>query len=178
MRRLLEKGADTRMPPSSMTKLMTIYLVYERLKQGKMKLDDQLMVSEKAWHMGGSKMFVQIGAQVRRRGPDQGPHRRFRQRRLHRARRGDRRLGRTVRRHDECQGEAAWADQHELPQLHRLARSGSVHVHAAISPRWHMRIISDFPEYYHYDSEKTFKYNNIEQQQSQPSGADAAPPMD
>ena len=34
---LLEKDADTQMPPSSMTKLMTIYLVYERLKQGKMK---------------------------------------------------------------------------------------------------------------------------------------------
>ena len=61
---LLEKDADAQMPPSSMTKLMTIYLVYERLKQGKLKLDDQLLVSEKAWRMGGSKMFVQVGTQV------------------------------------------------------------------------------------------------------------------
>src|SRR5579859_1793778 len=61
---LLEKAEDDHMPPSSMTKLMTIYLVYERLKQGKMKLDDQLLVSEKAWRMGGSKMFVQVGTQV------------------------------------------------------------------------------------------------------------------
>ena len=61
---LLEKDADAQMPPSSMTKLMTIYLVYERLKQGKMKLDDELPVSERAWRMGGSKMFVQIGTQV------------------------------------------------------------------------------------------------------------------
>ncbi len=62
---LLEKNADAEMPPSSMTKLMTIYLVYERLKQGKMKLDDELPVSERAWKMGGSKMFVQIGTQVK-----------------------------------------------------------------------------------------------------------------
>ena len=50
---LLEKNPDVEMPPSSMTKLMTIYLVYERLKQGKMKLDDELTVSERAWRMGG-----------------------------------------------------------------------------------------------------------------------------
>ena len=62
---LLEKNADVEMPPSSMTKLMTIYLVYERLKQGKMRLEDELPVTERAWKMGGSKMFVQIGAQVK-----------------------------------------------------------------------------------------------------------------
>src|SRR5262245_18824196 len=58
---LLEKNADAEMPPSSMTKLMTIYLVYERLQQGKMRLGDELLVSDRAWRMGGSKMFVQIG---------------------------------------------------------------------------------------------------------------------
>src|ERR1700749_2386649 len=62
---LLEKNADVEMPPSSMTKLMTIYLVYERLKQGKMRLEDELMVSERAWKMGGSKMYVQVGTQVK-----------------------------------------------------------------------------------------------------------------
>ena len=50
---LLEKNADERMPPSSMSKLMTIYLVFERLKQGRMKLDQELPVSERAWRMGG-----------------------------------------------------------------------------------------------------------------------------
>ena len=53
------------MPPSSMTKLMTVYIVYDRLKQGKLKLDDELPVTERAWRMGGSKMFVQIGSQVK-----------------------------------------------------------------------------------------------------------------
>src|SRR3954471_460185 len=62
---LLEKNADVEMPPSSMTKLMTIYLVYERLQQGHMRLEDELLVSERAWRMGGSKMFVQVGTQVR-----------------------------------------------------------------------------------------------------------------
>jgi D-alanyl-D-alanine carboxypeptidase (penicillin-binding protein 5/6) len=62
---LLDKAADDEMPPSSMTKLMTIYLVYERLKKGQMRLEDELPVTEKAWRMGGSKMFVQIGATVK-----------------------------------------------------------------------------------------------------------------
>ncbi len=82
---LLDKDADDQMPPSSMTKLMTIYIVYERLKQGKLKLDDQLLVCEKAWRMGGSKMFVQIGTQVRVEDLIRGIDRRFRQRCLHRA---------------------------------------------------------------------------------------------
>ena len=62
---LLEKQADDEMPPSSMTKLMTMYLVYDQLKQGKLKLEDELPVTEKAWRMQGSKMFVQIGATVK-----------------------------------------------------------------------------------------------------------------
>ncbi len=61
---LLDKDADKPMPPSSMTKLMTAYLVYERLKKGQLKLTDQLPVSERAWRMGGSKMFVQVGTSV------------------------------------------------------------------------------------------------------------------
>ena len=53
------------MPPSSMTKLMTLYLVYDQLKQGRLKLEDELPVTEKAWRMQGSKMFVQIGSTVK-----------------------------------------------------------------------------------------------------------------
>src|SRR3546814_14686823 len=53
------------MPPASMSKLMTIYMVFERLKEGRLKLDDQFTVSEKAWRMGGSKMFVHVGDSVK-----------------------------------------------------------------------------------------------------------------
>ena len=61
---LLEKLADDEMPPSSMTKLMTMYIVYDRLRQGRLKLDDELPISEKAWRTQGSKMFVQVGTSV------------------------------------------------------------------------------------------------------------------
>src|SRR5262249_41183597 len=62
---LLAKEADTPMVPSSMTKLMTAYIVYGTLKAGRLNLDQQLPVTERAWKMGGSKMFVQVGDQVK-----------------------------------------------------------------------------------------------------------------
>ena len=62
---LFEKDADSRMYPASMTKMMTAYMVFERLKNGTLSLDDTLVVSEKAWRKGGSKMFVEVGKQVR-----------------------------------------------------------------------------------------------------------------
>lgn len=62
---LLARNADEQMFPSSMTKMMTVYILFEKLKQGAIKLDDTLPVSEKAWRMGGSKMFVHVGDQVK-----------------------------------------------------------------------------------------------------------------
>ncbi|MBA3814016.1 MAG: D-alanyl-D-alanine carboxypeptidase [Alphaproteobacteria bacterium] len=61
---LLEKNADQQMAPSSMSKIMTAHLIFERLKSGDIKLDDLLHVSESAWRMGGSKMFVKINSNV------------------------------------------------------------------------------------------------------------------
>src|SRR5215211_3992359 len=61
---LLEKNADELMAPSSMSKLKTMYMVFDMLKQGRLKPDQELPVSERAWRMGGSKMFVQIGTTV------------------------------------------------------------------------------------------------------------------
>jgi len=62
---LLEKNAEARMPPSSMTKLMTLYVVFSRMKEGRLSAEDRLPVSEKAWRTGGSKMFVKVGDSVR-----------------------------------------------------------------------------------------------------------------
>jgi D-alanyl-D-alanine carboxypeptidase (penicillin-binding protein 5/6) len=53
------------MPPASMSKMMTAYLVFDMLKKGRAKLDDQLPVSENAWRTGGSKMFVPLGEHVK-----------------------------------------------------------------------------------------------------------------
>ena len=62
---LLEKDSGTPSPPASLSKLMTIYMVFEQLKSGKLSLDDKFVVSRKAWKTGGSKMFVEIDKQVR-----------------------------------------------------------------------------------------------------------------
>ncbi|MBK4217004.1 D-alanyl-D-alanine carboxypeptidase [Paracoccus caeni] len=56
---LLSKNADTPIPPASMSKLMTLYMLFEALENGRLKLDDTMPVSTKAWRMGGSKMFLE-----------------------------------------------------------------------------------------------------------------------
>ena len=61
---LAQKAGDAKMYPSSMTKIMTLYMVFERLKAGTIALDSQFAVSEKAWRMQGSKMFVPLGGQI------------------------------------------------------------------------------------------------------------------
>jgi len=61
---LFEKEADQLTPPSSMTKMFTTYLIFKKLKAGQITLDTMLPVSEAAWRMGGSKMFVRVGDQV------------------------------------------------------------------------------------------------------------------
>ncbi len=55
---LFEKNAYALMPPASMSKLMTVYMVFEALANGEFALEDTFPVSEKAWRMQGSKMFV------------------------------------------------------------------------------------------------------------------------
>lgn len=61
---LLDKEADQAFPPASLNKLMTAYVVFDMLKKGAAKLTDQLPVSEEAWRLGGSKMFVPLGGKV------------------------------------------------------------------------------------------------------------------
>jgi len=61
---LFEKNADDRMAPSSMSKMMTIYQVFDALKEGSLSLDDTFLVSEKAWRKGGSKMYVSVNTRV------------------------------------------------------------------------------------------------------------------
>lgn len=62
---LLAKNVDDRIGPASMTKLMTVYLLFERLKDGRLSLEDTLPISEKAWRMGGSKMYVEVGKRAK-----------------------------------------------------------------------------------------------------------------
>ncbi len=62
---LMAKNPDAQVPPASMSKIMTAFMVFERLKDGRLALDDTFHVSEKAWRKGGSKMFVEIGKEIR-----------------------------------------------------------------------------------------------------------------
>lgn len=61
---LAEHNADQRLPPASLTKLMTAFLVERELNRGTIDFDDMVSVSEKAWRTGGSKMFIEVGTQV------------------------------------------------------------------------------------------------------------------
>jgi D-alanyl-D-alanine carboxypeptidase (penicillin-binding protein 5/6) len=62
---MFEKDADRRIPPASMSKLMTAYMIFDRLKRGRLKLDDEITVSERSWKMGGSQMFLKVGDRVK-----------------------------------------------------------------------------------------------------------------
>ncbi len=61
---LFEKNPDATMFPASMSKIMTALLVFDKLRDGSLTLEAILPVSEKAWRMGGSKMFVRVGEEV------------------------------------------------------------------------------------------------------------------
>jgi D-alanyl-D-alanine carboxypeptidase (penicillin-binding protein 5/6) len=61
---LAEKNATKRLPPASLTKMMTLYVVSYALKTGQIKLSDQVRISENAWKTGGSKMFIREGEMV------------------------------------------------------------------------------------------------------------------
>ena len=55
---------DSRQEPASLTKVMTAYGVFRALKEGRIKLDDMVTISEHAWKQEGSRMFVEVGKQV------------------------------------------------------------------------------------------------------------------
>jgi D-alanyl-D-alanine carboxypeptidase (penicillin-binding protein 5/6) len=62
---IFEKNIDDLMSPSSMSKIMTIYYLFKKIKEGEITIDDEFEVSKKAWKKGGSKMFVEINSKVR-----------------------------------------------------------------------------------------------------------------
>ena len=61
---LAEKNGVERMDPASLTKMMTLYIAFTALKTGQIHLQDEVPISEKAWRMDGSRMFVKVGTQV------------------------------------------------------------------------------------------------------------------
>jgi len=159
---LLDKAADEHLPTASMSKMMTAYLVFSYLKEGRAKLEDELPISERAWRTGGSKMFVPVGGRV----PIEDLVR-----------------GMIVQSgNDACVALAeglagsveAFVDQmNEKAKQIGLNNSHFVNVDGLPDPdHWStahdlatlaLRTIKDFPQYYHYYGELEFAYNNIKQ---------------
>lgn len=159
---LAERNADKRIEPASITKIMTSYIVYEALRDGMIALDDAVDISEKAWRMGGSRMFIEVGKQVPvsqlikglviQSGNDAA-----------------------VALAEHVAGsEEAFAEQMNVT-AQRLGMEGSHFVNATGWPaddhyvtardvaRLSYALISDFPEYYATYGEKEFTFNNIKQ---------------
>lgn len=61
---LAAENPEKAVEPASITKLMTVYIVFDAIAQGNLALDEKVTISKKAWQMGGSKMFIEVGTQV------------------------------------------------------------------------------------------------------------------
>jgi D-alanyl-D-alanine carboxypeptidase (penicillin-binding protein 5/6) len=62
---LASQNENQRLEPASLTKIMTAYVVFNELKEGNLRLDDEVLVSEKAWRTPGSRMFIEVGTRVK-----------------------------------------------------------------------------------------------------------------
>ena len=159
---IVEYNADQTLPPASLTKIMSSYIVSGELAKGSIKEDDHVPVSVKAWKMGGSRMFIREGTEVElmdllrgiiiQSGNDA-----------------------TVALAEYIAGdETAFADM--MNQQAQLL--GMKHSHFKNATGWpaegHMStardmsilaraLIRDFPEHYSLYAEKEFSYNNITQ---------------
>jgi D-alanyl-D-alanine carboxypeptidase (penicillin-binding protein 5/6) len=159
---LLYKDSETPMAPSSMAKMMTIYIIFEELAAGRLKLDSRFRVSERARAMGGSRMFLELGSEVTVEdlikgiivlsGNDacvviaeglSGTEEAFAERMTKRARE----LGLTKSVFKDASG---WPYEGQ----YTTARDLAVLSH---------RTIEDFPQYYRYYAEQNWSYNNIRQ---------------
>lgn len=164
---LYAKDANKRIPPASMSKLMTVYMIFEKLKDGSLSLDDTFTVSENAWRKGGaasggSTMFLSIGDKVRvedllkgiiiQSGNDacivaaenlSGSEENFAKELTKKA-------------HELGMNDSTFANATGLPHPdHRMSVED-------LSKLAH-RIIAEFPQFYHLFSQKEFVYHNIRQ---------------
>ena len=159
---LFEKNADAPMTPSSMSKIITVYKVFEHLKDGRLELSDSFPVSEKAWRKKGSKMFVAVNSRVKVE---------------------DLIRGIVVQSGNDAsivvaEGLAGSEDAFAAELNKKAQELGMTNSHFVNASGWpnpeHQTTardlaklaaatIRDFPGYYHYYSEKTFTYNGIKQ---------------
>ena len=164
---LFSKQADTQMPTSSMSKVMTTYMVFDALKNKQIEMDSKFRVSEKAWAKGGSKMFVGQGSKIKvedllrgviiQSGNDativlaeglSGSEEKFAEEMTKKALE----IGME---NSNFVNASGWPD----PKHYSTAQD------LVVMTR---RMIEDFPEYYKMFAEKEFTYSNIKQQNRNP----------
>jgi len=159
---LAEKNADEQIEPASITKLMTAYVVYKEMDEGRLNMDDMVDISEKAWRMGGSRMYLEVNSSVSvhdlmkgliiQSGNDAsvalaehiaGTEATFVQLMNQYAKE----LGMDNTNFENCTG---WPDKKHLTSARDIAKLS-------------VAIIRDFPEHYAWYSEKEYTYNDIKQ---------------
>src|ERR1700723_3068685 len=160
---LAAKDAVARMEPASLTKLMTAYIVFQELAAGKLKLDEQVVVSEHAWRSEGSRTFIELGKPVSIQ---------------------DLILGMIVQSGNDATialAERIAGTEETFAQLmnsnaQRLGMTGTDFENSSglPSPNHYttahdmallaIALIRDFPQFYKYFSVREFEYNGIKQQ--------------
>ncbi len=159
---IYEKNSEELMSPSSMSKIMTIYYVFKKIKDGELKLSDKFKVSKKAWKKGGSKMFLNVNSMVSiedlirgiivQSGNDaciaiaegiSGSEKLFAEELNLLAKE----IGLT---NSNFTNSTGWPDPDHLTTIKDLLKLT-------------IRTIEDFPTLYHYYSEKEFTYSGIKQ---------------
>ena len=164
---LFEKNADQLMKPASMAKVMTSYIVFDRIKDKSLNMSDTFLVSDKAWRMGGSRSFLELNSNVTIK---------------------DLLLGLIVQSGNDAAvvlAEGVSGDEEAFArEMNRYAKTlGMKDTYFTNSTGWPhpdlqttsrdlviltKRIIDDFPELYNLYQEKIFTYNKIKQSNRNP----------
>ncbi|MGD8940963.1 MAG: D-alanyl-D-alanine carboxypeptidase family protein, partial [Gammaproteobacteria bacterium] len=159
---LAERNADQRMEPASLTKMMVSYIVAEELKLGSLTLKDEVTVSEKAWRMTGSRMFIEVGDKVSIDNLLKG---------MIVQSGNDATIALAEHIAGSEQSFVALMNQHAqrlgMNDTHFVNATGLPHPEHYSTPRdlatLGKALIRDFPEEYNLYSMKSFKYNKINQ---------------
>ena len=159
---LAEKDADARVEPASITKLMTAYVTFAKLREGQVRLDDEVTVSEKAWRVEGSRMWIEVGKRVGLEALLKGMI-------IQSGNDASIAIAEHIAGSEET--FAALMNQY-------AAELGMINSHfensTGLPAEGHLmsardivtltgRLIADFPQYYSWYSEKSYTYNDIEQ---------------
>ncbi|MFK5950712.1 MAG: D-alanyl-D-alanine carboxypeptidase family protein [Methylococcales bacterium] len=159
---IAEKNADMRLSPASLTKIMTVYVVFRELRNGHLTLDEKVTISKKAWQTPGSRMFVEVNKQVSIENLIHGVV----------IQSGN---DASVALAEHVAGDEATFAAMMNQQAQRLGMLDSHFENSTGLPtknhyttardlaKLTTAVISEFPDYYRWDSEKEFTFNNITQ---------------